>query len=72
MRATSVALREHPSFTTMLARHQQVHQQYLVQHIYGSSPTYLQQIGSLSRQLLTNTTALTDEVMSSIEETLLL
>jgi DHA2 family multidrug resistance protein len=47
-------------FTTMLARHQQIHQQYLVQHVYGSSPAYLQQIGSLSRQLLTSTTALTD------------
>jgi DHA2 family multidrug resistance protein len=47
-------------FTTVLARHQQIHQQYLVQHGYGSSPAYLQQAGSLSRQLLTSTTALTD------------
>jgi len=47
-------------FTTMLARHQQVHQQYLVQHVYGSSSTYLQQAGSISRQLLTSTTALAD------------
>ena len=47
-------------FTTVLARHQQVHQQYLVQHVYGSSPAYLQQTSSLSGQLLTSTAALAD------------
>jgi MFS transporter, DHA2 family, multidrug resistance protein len=47
-------------FTTMLARHQQVHQQYLAQHVYGGGQAYLQKAGSLSQQFLTRTAALTD------------
>jgi DHA2 family multidrug resistance protein len=47
-------------FTTMLARHQQIHQQYLVQHVNGGSAAYLQHAGLLTRQLLTRTAALTD------------
>jgi DHA2 family multidrug resistance protein len=44
-------------FTTVLARHQQLHQQYLVQHVVGSGQAYLQQAGALSRQLLLSTAA---------------
>jgi MFS transporter, DHA2 family, multidrug resistance protein len=47
-------------FTTILARHQQVHQQYLAQHVYDSSQAYLQKAGSLSQQFLTRTAALTE------------
>ncbi len=47
-------------FTTMLARHQQVHQQYLVQHVRASSPAYLQQAGALTRHLLSSTAAVAD------------
>jgi DHA2 family multidrug resistance protein len=39
---------------------QQVHQQYLVQHVQASSPAYLQQAGAVSRHLLTSTAALAD------------
>jgi MFS transporter, DHA2 family, multidrug resistance protein len=42
----------------MLARYEQVHQQYLAQHVYGGG--YLQKAGSLSQQFLTRTAALTD------------
>jgi DHA2 family multidrug resistance protein len=41
-------------FTTVLARHQQIHQQYLVQHVQAGSPAYLQQAGLLTRHLLTS------------------
>jgi len=47
-------------FTTMLARHQQVHRQYLVQHVYASGAAYQQQLGMLSRQMLTRTAAMAD------------
>ena len=47
-------------FTTVLARHQQIHQQYLVQHVVGSSPAYLEQVGNISRRLLMSTAAITD------------
>jgi DHA2 family multidrug resistance protein len=47
-------------FTTMLARHQQIHQQYLVQHVQAASPAYLQQAGLLSRHLLSSTAAAAD------------
>ena len=44
-------------FTTMLARHQQVHQQYLVQHVVGSSSAFLRQSGALTSALLSHFTA---------------
>ena len=47
-------------FTTMLARHQQVHQQYLAQHVYGGGQAYLQKAGSLSQLFLTRTASLAD------------
>ena len=47
-------------FTTVLARHQQIHQQYLVQHVQASSPACLQQAGSLARHFLTSTAAVAD------------
>jgi DHA2 family multidrug resistance protein len=47
-------------FTTVLARHQQLHQQYLVQHVFGSGAAYQQQLGMLSRQMLTRTAAMAD------------
>jgi len=47
-------------FTTVLARHQQLHQQYLVQHVFSSGAAYQQQAGSLSRQLLRSTASLVD------------
>jgi DHA2 family multidrug resistance protein len=47
-------------FTTVLARHQQVHQQYLVQHVQAGSPAYLQQAGLLTRHLLTSAAAVAD------------
>ena len=39
-------------FTTVLARHQQLHQQYLAQHVYGSNSAYLQQSTALASNLL--------------------
>ena len=47
-------------FTTVLARNQQIHQQYLVQHVTASSTAYQQQVSSLTRQLLLHTTATAD------------
>ena len=47
-------------FTTVLARHQQIHQQYLAQHVFTSGAAYQQQSGSLSRQLLSTTASLVD------------
>jgi MFS transporter, DHA2 family, multidrug resistance protein len=54
-------------FTTVLARHQQVHQQYLAQHVTGGSAAYLQQAGSLTRHLLTSTAALTDAQTKALQ-----
>jgi MFS transporter, DHA2 family, multidrug resistance protein len=53
-------------FTTMLARHQQIHQQYLVQHVQAGSPAYLQQAGSLTRHLLSSTAAVADAQTKAI------
>jgi len=39
-------------FTTVLARHQQIHQQYLVQHVFSSSSAFQQQSGRLTSNLL--------------------
>jgi DHA2 family multidrug resistance protein len=47
-------------FTTVLARHQQVHQQYLVQHVSGGSAAYLERTGLLTHHLLSSSAALTD------------
>jgi len=47
-------------FTTMLARHQQTHQQYLAEHVNGGSTAYLQHAGLLTRHLLTSSAALSD------------
>jgi MFS transporter, DHA2 family, multidrug resistance protein len=47
-------------FTTVLARHQQVHQQYLVQRVSGGSAAYLERAGLLTHHLLNSTAALTD------------
>src|SRR5260370_40813615 len=44
-------------FTTVLARHQQVHQQYLVQHVFGSNSAFLQRSGALTSTLLRHFTA---------------
>lgn len=44
-------------FTTVLTRHQQIHQQYLVPHIFGSSSAFLQQSGALTSTLLSHFTA---------------
>lgn len=38
-------------FTTVLIRHQQVHQKYLVQHVYASGAAYQGQVGRLSHRL---------------------
>lgn len=38
-------------FTTVLARHQQVHQQYLVQHVVAGDPNYLEKIARLQHGL---------------------
>jgi DHA2 family multidrug resistance protein len=38
-------------FTTVLARHQQVHQQYLVQHVFASGPAYQEQIRALGHRV---------------------
>jgi len=47
-------------FTTVLARHQQIHQQYLVQNVYGSGAAYMRQAQALKQQLLTHTAASAD------------
>ena len=47
-------------FTTVLARHQQVHQTYLVQHVIGSGSTYQQQVSGLSHQLSLHSGSATD------------
>jgi MFS transporter, DHA2 family, multidrug resistance protein len=46
-------------FTTVLARHQQVHQQYLVQRVSGGNAAYLERTGLLTRHLLAGGTDLT-------------
>ncbi len=38
-------------FTTVLARHQQVHQTYLAQHVFASGAAYQEQVSALSRPL---------------------
>jgi MFS transporter, DHA2 family, multidrug resistance protein len=53
-------------FTTVLARHQQVHQQYLVQHVSGSNAAYLERAGLLTRHLLAGGTDLTDAQRKAI------
>jgi MFS transporter, DHA2 family, multidrug resistance protein len=50
----------------VLARHQQIRQQYLVQHVQASSPAYLQQAGTLTRLLLTSTAAVADAQTKAI------
>ena len=47
-------------FTTVLARHQQVHQAYLVQHVFSSSSAYQQQLGALTQRLGQQMAAHTD------------
>jgi DHA2 family multidrug resistance protein len=44
----------------VLARHQQIHQQYLVQNVYGSGAAYMRQAQALKQQLLTHTAASAD------------
>jgi MFS transporter, DHA2 family, multidrug resistance protein len=44
-------------FTTVLARHQQVHQSYLGQHVNGSSMPLQQRTGNLTTQLLLHSSA---------------
>ena len=47
-------------FTTVLARHQQVHQTYLVQHVFASSSAYQEQVSALSHQLSLNSGSAAD------------
>jgi DHA2 family multidrug resistance protein len=47
-------------FTTVLARHQQIHQQYLVRNVYGSGAAYIQQAQALKQQLMTHMAASAD------------
>jgi len=53
-------------FTTMLARHQQLHQQFLAQNVYASNPSFLRQATSLSRQLLLSTASQTDATTKAL------
>ena len=53
-------------FTTVLARHQQTHQQHLVQHVSGGSAAYLERAGLLTRHLLASGTAFTDAQRKAI------
>jgi len=47
-------------FTTMLARHQQIHQAYLTQNIVASNPAWQSSLGTLTRSLSLQTGAVTD------------
>jgi MFS transporter, DHA2 family, multidrug resistance protein len=53
-------------FTTVLARHQQVHQQYLVANVYGSSASWLSQYHALIQQSLLYTASLADAQRSAM------
>ena len=47
-------------FTTVLARHQQVHQAYLVQNVVGSSQQWISSVHALTSNLQRGTAALSD------------
>lgn len=47
-------------FTTVLARHQQIHQQYLVQHVVTSGAVYQQKLGATTQGLMQHFSARTD------------
>jgi MFS transporter, DHA2 family, multidrug resistance protein len=47
-------------FTTLLARHEQIHQQYLVKHVYNGSAAWMNRYQSLTRQALGNTPSMHD------------
>jgi DHA2 family multidrug resistance protein len=47
-------------FTTVLARHQQVHQEYLAQHVYAGAPNYVAQLTGLQDNLLGHFASSTD------------
>lgn len=47
-------------FTTVLARHQQVHQAYLVQNVVGSSQQWVHSVHALTSSLQHGTAALSD------------
>jgi MFS transporter, DHA2 family, multidrug resistance protein len=47
-------------FTTMLARRGQVHQQYLVKHVYNGNAAWMNRYHALTQQALSNTPSLPD------------
>lgn len=47
-------------FTTVLARREQVHQQFLVSHVVESNPAYRVQLDALIHQALTHTASMSD------------
>lgn len=47
-------------FTTMLARHQQLHQQYLVAHVEASNPAWVERFNAFTQQALRNAASLAD------------
>ncbi len=47
-------------YTTMLARREQVHQQYLVSHVFSESPAWMERYHALTQQALRNTPSLND------------
>jgi DHA2 family multidrug resistance protein len=47
-------------FTTVLARHQQVHQAYLAEHAYAANPAYLDRIAVLTQQALAHVPSMAD------------
>src|SRR5262249_35214977 len=47
-------------FTTILARHQQIHQQYLAQHVFAGDNNYTQQINGLEHTLIHHLGSSTD------------
>lgn len=47
-------------FTTLLARHEQVHQQYLVKHVYDGSPEWMSRFQTMTQQELTRLSSTPD------------
>jgi DHA2 family multidrug resistance protein len=47
-------------FTTLLARHEQIHQQYLVKHVYNGGANWQNRYQAMTQQALSNTPSLHD------------
>lgn len=53
-------------FTTLLARHQQIHQNYLASHVYGGNSAYMVQYQSLTQRALQHSAATADAQRSAM------